>query len=163
MQTKQVKNELLTVVFSKPMPYEWSVGEYGSLFFHGIREHQRFTGIRCRQCGKVYVPPRRLCGPCYKELDELVLLPNTGTITAFSVVNYPFIDPATGEHRPVPYTYGSIRIDGADCIFSHIINETDPHKLQIGMRVRPVFKNPEEMEGNIQDIKYFELISVTSQ
>ena len=141
------------------MPYEWSIGEYGSLFFHSIREHQRFIGIRCQRCGKVYVPPRRLCGPCFEELHEIVPLPDTGTITAFTIVNYPFIDPATGEQKPIPYTYASIQIDGTDCIFSHIINETDPNKLEVGMRVRPVFKNAEEMEGNIQDIKYFEIIN----
>jgi hypothetical protein len=158
VQSKQDSNKLLAVAFSASMPYEWSIGEHGSLFFHGIRQFQKFVGIRCQACGKVYVPPRRLCGPCFKELHELVLLPDTGTITAFTVVNYPFIDPATGKQKPIPYTYACIKIDGADCIFSHIINETDPNKLQIGMRVRPVFKNTDEMEGNIQDIKFFEII-----
>jgi len=106
----------------------------------------------------VYVPPRRICGPCFRELDELVPLPNKGTLTAFSVVNYPFIDPGTGEQRPIPYTYGYIRIEGADSIFSHIINETDVSKIRVGMKVEAVFKNPEEMKGNIEDIRYFDIL-----
>lgn len=158
MNTERDYGKLLTVRFAKPMPYEWSVGKYGSRFFQEIREHQRFIGIRCPSCGKVYVPPRRICGPCFKELDELVPLPNRGTLTAFSVVNYPFIDPDTGEQRPIPYTYGYIRIEGADAIFSHIINETDVNKIQVGMKVRAVFKKPEEMKGNIQDIRYFDFV-----
>jgi uncharacterized OB-fold protein len=93
-------------------------------------------------------------------MDELVYLPPTGTITAFSIVNYPFIDPATGIERPVPYTYGYIQLDGADNIFSHIINETDENKIKVGMRVRAVFKDVHEMEGNIQDILSFEIIEV---
>jgi uncharacterized OB-fold protein len=140
------------------MPYEWSIGKYGSRFFREIREHQRFLGIRCPGCGKVRVPPRRLCGPCFRELDELVELSDTGTIAAFSVVNYPFIDPETGRQRPIPYTYGYIRIDGSDNIFSHIINETDESRIKVGMKVRAVFRKPEEMEGNIRDIRYFEII-----
>lgn len=140
------------------MPYEWSIGRFGSRFFQEIREHRRFIGIRCPKCGLVRVPPRKICGPCFVELDELVELSDSGVITAFSVVNYPFIDPATGEHRPVPYTYGYIRLDGADNIFSHLINETDVSRLAVGAKVRAVFRDPEEMQGNIKDIKYFELI-----
>jgi uncharacterized OB-fold protein len=153
--------ELLTMTSPDVgMPYEWSIGIYGSKFFQEIRAHQRFVGIRCPQCGKVRVPPRRVCGTCFRELDELVPLPPTGTIIAFTIVNYPFIDPATGLERPVPYTYGYIQLDGADNIFSHIINETDETRIKVGMRVRAVFKPAAEMQGNIQDIRHFEIIEV---
>lgn len=154
-----MRDELLTVSSGAlGMPYEWSVGLYGSRFFQEIRERRRFLGIRCPTCGKVMVPPRRICGPCFQEMHELVPLADTGTLTAFSIVNYPFIDPATGLQRPIPYTYGYIRIDGSDNIFSHIINETDPEKIRVGMKVRAVFKDPSEMEGNIEDIRYFEIV-----
>lgn len=158
MATERDYSRLLTVTWTNPMPYEWSIGKYGSRFFEEIKKHRRFIGIRCPQCGKVYMPPRRLCGPCFRELDELVVLPVTGTLTAFSIVNYPFLDPETGEQRPIPYTYGYIRIDGSDSIFSHLIHETDVNKINVGMRVRAVFKNPAEMQGNIKDIEYFEIV-----
>lgn len=157
MATERDYNQLLTVTFSSPIPYEWSIGKYGSRFFQEIREKKRFIGIRCPQCEKVYMPPRRLCGPCFKELDALVILPNTGTIMAFSVVNYPFIDPDTGVQRPIPYTYGYIKIDGSDSILSHVINETDVNKIEVGMKVRAVFKAEDKIQGNIQDIRYFEI------
>jgi hypothetical protein len=160
MTTERVHGQLLTLTFGTPMPYEWSIGRYGSLFFHEIREHQRFIGIRCANCGKVYVPPRRLCAPCFRELDELVSLPNMGTLTAFSVVNYPFPDPATGVQRPIPYTYACISIEGSDNIFNHIVNETNVEKIKVGMKVEAVFKEKDEMQGNIQDIQYFRIISL---
>ncbi|MDO9228561.1 MAG: Zn-ribbon domain-containing OB-fold protein [Syntrophales bacterium] len=158
MSTDNVQVERLESVFSCPMPYEWSIGLYGSRFFQEIKQNRRFVGIRCKGCGKVYVPPRRVCGPCFEELTELVTLSDTGVITAFSVVNYPFIDPNTGSQRPIPYTYGYIKLDGADNIFSNIINETDLSKIKVGMKVRAVFKDAAEMEGNIQDIKYFDIL-----
>lgn len=158
MTKEKDHSKLLTVTFSSPIAYEWSIGKYGSRFFQEVKEHRRFIGIRCPQCGKVYVPPRKLCGPCFKELDELIVLSNMGKITAFSIVNYPFVDPATGEKRPIPYTYGYINIDGSSSIFSHIINETDANKLRVGMKVKAVFKEKKEMQGNIQDIKYFEIV-----
>ncbi|HDP81144.1 MAG TPA: Zn-ribbon domain-containing OB-fold protein [Spirochaetes bacterium] len=158
MSTVRDYSDFLTVGFTDPMPYEWSVGKYGSAFFNEIRERKRFLGIKCPGCGLVYVPPRRVCGPCFRELTELVPLSDTGTITAFSVVNYPFIDPATGVQRPIPYTYGYIRMDGADNIFSHIINETDLDKIKVGMKVKAVFKPDGEMRGDINDILHFDIV-----
>jgi uncharacterized OB-fold protein len=158
MTTDNHQSELLQIIFTYPMPYEWSIGLYGSRFFQEIKERGRFIGIRCDGCGTVYVPPRRVCGPCFRELTELVPLSDTGVITAFSVVNYPFIDPNTGSQRPIPYTYGYIKLDGGDSIFSHIINEMDLSKIKVGMKVRAVFKDRKDMQGNIQDIKYFEII-----
>lgn len=157
MSSERDYGEFLTVQFTHPMPYEWSVGRYGSVFFREIRERRRFIGIRCPKCGQVYVPPRRVCGPCFTELSELVPLSDTGTLVAFSVVNYPFLDPATGVQRPIPYTYGYIRMDGADNIFSHIINETDVDRIKVGIKVRAVFKEDGEMKGNINDILHFDL------
>ncbi|SHL26888.1 hypothetical protein SAMN02745216_04921 [Desulfatibacillum alkenivorans DSM 16219] len=159
MTTERDYDKLLTVALDKAMPYDWSIGLHGSMFFQEIRENQRFVGIRCPQCKKVYVPPRRVCGPCYTEMDELVPLSDTGTLRAFSVVNYPFIDPNTGGQRPVPYTYGYIQMDGADNIFSHIINETDVSKIEVGMRLKAVFKPKEKMQGHITDIIHFDIIS----
>ncbi len=158
MTTDNKQVELLQIAFTHPMPYERSIGLYGSRFFQEIKERGRFIGIRCDSCGTVYVPPRRVCGPCFKELTELMPLSDTGVITAFSVVNYPFIDPNTGSQRPIPYTYGYIKLDGADSIFSHIINEMDLSKIKVGMKVRAVFKDRKGMQGNIEDIKYFDII-----
>jgi uncharacterized OB-fold protein len=149
-------SELLIGTFEKAMPYEWSVGIYGSRFFQEIRQNRRFIGIRCPKCGRVYAPPRRLCGPCFEELSELVPLSDTGILVAYTIVNYPFQDPNTGKQRPIPYTYGYIKLDGADSIFSHIINELNPSRIKVGMRVKAIFKDENDMEGNTQDIKYFE-------
>jgi uncharacterized OB-fold protein len=90
-------------------------------------------------------------------MDELVVLPNKGTIRAYSIVNYPFIDPDTGKQRPIPYTYGYIQIKGADNIFSHIINETNVEKIGVGMEVSAVFKAKEDMRGQMSDIIYFDI------
>jgi len=158
MSTGRDYSKLLTVTFSQPMPYEWSMGKWGSRFFQEIRERQSFIGIRCPKCGKIYTPPRRLCGPCFTELHELIPLSDTGVIRAFSTVNYPFLDPNTGKQRPIPYTYGYIQMDGSDSIFSHVIDEVDVSKIEVGMKVRAVFKKPEEMEGNINDIVHFTII-----
>ena len=88
------------------IPYNWAAGRYGSLFLTRLRDEGKFIGNRCPSCGKVYLPPRVVCGPCFTPPEEIVELGDTGTLVSYSVVNYPFIDPETGSRRPIPYTLG---------------------------------------------------------
>jgi uncharacterized OB-fold protein len=147
---------LLAVEDVAHMPYNWAIGVDGSQFFQAIREREVLLGIKCPRCGKVYVPPKRVCGPCFMQMDEIVELGREGGIEAVTVVNYPFVDPDTGERRPVPYIYGYIRLDGADNLFSHVIKVETGVKIKVGDRVRAVFADIKK--GRIQDIAYFEII-----
>lgn len=136
-------------------PFNYAVGMYGSKFFKALRE-QKFLGTRCSGCGKVYIPPRRVCAPCFKEMIEFIEVGPKGIILTFTILRYAFIDPETGEQKPIPYGYGFIQLDGADTMLQHYINITDESKLKIGARVEPVFAN--KPKGTIRDVKGFRLI-----
>ncbi|TAK29602.1 MAG: Zn-ribbon domain-containing OB-fold protein [Chloroflexota bacterium] len=150
------KTRLITVKADAELQYNWAVGRYGSRFFAALRDEKKILGIRCPKCGRVYCPPRQVCGPCFTKMDEWVELSDEGTLDAFSIVNYGFIDPNTGEPRPVPYTYAYVKLDGADVTLTHIVDEQDPARLQLGVRVKAVFR--EDRTGTIQDIDHFEVI-----
>jgi uncharacterized protein len=137
-------------------PFKYAVGMHGSKFFTEIRDHKRFLGIRCPRCKKVYIPPRKVCGPCFAEMDEFVEVGPGGTIGTFTILRYAFIDPETGIQKPIPYGYGFIKLDGADTLFQHYIDIHDESKVRIGARVEPVFK--EVRKGSIRDIEYFKII-----
>jgi len=137
-------------------PFRYSVGKWGSQFLHELRDHKKFLGIRCPQCKKVYVPPRQVCGPCFQKMEEMVEISDQGTLVAFTIIRFSFIDPETGITRPVPYGYGLIRLDGCDNAFQHFINIEEESKVKIGTRVRAVFN--EKRKGNLLDIKYFEVM-----
>lgn len=137
-------------------PFSWTAGVYGSKFLTELRDNKRFVGVKCPECGKVYVPPRRVCGPCYVELTELVPVSDEGEIVTYTVVSFGFVDPATGKQKPVPYGYAAIILDGSDTMLLHFVDETDPLKIRIGARVKAVFE--EERAGSILDIRHFELI-----
>lgn len=139
-------------------PFRWSADSYGSKFLTEIRDNKKFWGIKCPKCGKVYVPIRSVCGPCYTEMTELVPLSDEGTLITFSVVSFGFVDPSTGLQRPVPYGYAVIQLDGADSYLIHFIDETDPEKMKAGMRVRAVFEDDGKRTGSMLDIKHFSLI-----
>lgn len=127
----------------------------GSRFLAELRDHKKFLASRCPSCRRVYVPPRPLCGRCYAKMDEWVEVGPEGVLEAFTILRFPFIDPETGERRPVPYGYGFVRLDGADTNLQHFlrVGEKPP---RIGMRVRPVFA--EERRGTLRDILHFEEI-----
>ena len=137
-------------------PFRYAVGRYGSRFLTALRDEGKILGIRCPQCGRVYVPPRQVCGPCFQKMEEFVELNGQGTIENFTVVLFSFIDPETGTQRPVPYGYALIRMDGAYSRFIHFLEETDMKKIRVGMRVEPVLE--EKRTGSLKDIKYFRII-----
>ncbi len=138
-------------------PFRWSAGTYGSKFLTEIRDNKKLWGVKCPKCGKVYVPPRRVCGPCYVEMDELVPVSDEGQLITFTIVSFGFLDPSTGREKPVPYGYAVIQLDGADSYFLHYVDETDPTKLKAGMRVKAVFVEDGQRTGSLLDIKHFSL------
>ncbi len=137
-------------------PYAYSVGRPGSRFLVELRDNKRFMGLRCGGCKKVYIPPRSICGPCYRPIDDWVEVGPLGTLEAFTILRFPFVDPNTGEKKPVPYGYGFIKLDGAGTNLQHFIKLDGERTVEIGMRVRPVFAV--ERKGNLKDIVHFESV-----
>ncbi len=133
--------------------YYWQCGRYLSRFFTALRDQKTILGIKCRDCGRVYVPPREVCGRCFKTMDHWVDLGTEGSIYAFTVVKLPYIDPNTGEPMKVPRTDIYVKLDGADTCLMHWLDETDEKKITVGARVRAVFK--EARRGTIHDIECF--------
>lgn len=150
------RGDHLIITSDQAQPFNYAVGLHGSKFFQELKENKRIVGIKCPKCGKVYVPPRKVCGACFCENTEIVEVGPKGTIGTYTIVRYAFIDPETGKQKPVPYGYGFIRFDGADTLFQHFVELSDDRPIKIGARVEPVFA--EEMKGTIRDILYFKII-----
>ncbi|MBI5845206.1 MAG: Zn-ribbon domain-containing OB-fold protein [Deltaproteobacteria bacterium] len=144
------------ITSDQAQPFNYAVGLYGSKFFQELKDNRRIVGSKCHKCGKVYVPPRKVCGGCFCENTEFVEVGPQGTIGTYTIVRYTFIDPETGKQKPVPYGYGFIRFDGADTLFQHFVELSDDRPLKIGARVEPVFADV--MKGTIRDILYFRII-----
>ena len=156
-QTNRPKtDDVLRVPYLLQMEYEYSLGQHAIRFFHELKEHRRLMGVRCPECKRVYIPPRPVCGICYVPSDEWVEVSDEGTLIGCTVVRLPFIDPMTGQQRPVPYGFGIIQLDGASTSMFHFVDETDDAKLTVGLRVKAHFREPRE--GNMRDIVNFRLI-----
>ena len=120
----------------------------------------KIIGRKCAKCGKIYVPPRMFCSECFRPTDEWVYVKDTGKVNTV-VVSYIAADRGRlGE----PQIIAVIELDGASPGMGilHRLKGVDPEDVKnrkvFGMRVKAVWKPPEEREGAITDILYFEPI-----
>jgi uncharacterized OB-fold protein len=138
------------IVVPIQLNYRYTPGVAASRFLRHIAEGN-YVGQRCPSCKKVYVPPRGSCPTCGVPTDEEVELKQTGTITAFCIVNIPF----AGQAVECPYVSATIQLDGADIGFYHLIQEIPYDQIHIGMRVEAVWKPREEWGTTTESIAYF--------
>lgn len=135
------------------LPYTWSVGETGSRFLIALRDEQKILGNRCSNCDKVYVPPRKNCGFCFKEIGEndWVELGTEGIVKSYTVVHF------ESPLQPIkpPFAYALIQLDGADVSLMHLIKD-NLDRLENGARVKAKFAD--NRKGDILDIERFEII-----
>src|SRR5579859_2322684 len=96
----------------------------------------RLLGRRCPACGKVYIPSRLTCPADGVPTDTEVELPDTGTVTTFSVVNVAY----PGQRVTPPYVAAAVLLDGADIAFQHLVLGCPPGEVRMGMRVRAVWR-----------------------
>ncbi len=131
--------------------YQHSASAEESRYLRGLQQG-KIIGQRCPACGKVYVPPRGACPVDGVPTTTDVELPDVGTVTTFCIVNVPF----QGQRVPSPYVAASVLLDGADIAFQHLILGCDPAAVRMGMRVRAVWKPPQEWGTTSENIDHFE-------
>ena len=133
------------------LEYNYTPGTARSRFLRGLEEG-RILGERCSRCGKVYVGGGS--GACPRDgvpCDEVVELPDRGTITTFCVVNVPF----AGATVEIPYVSAAILLDGADIPLNALIQEVSVEEISMGMRVQAVWVEPGERKASMDTIRYF--------
>ena len=130
--------------------YQHTASAAESAYLRGLAEG-RLIGQRCPACRKVYIPSRGVCPADGVPADEAVELPDTGTVTTFSIVNvgYP------GQKVAPPYVAAAVLLDGADIAFQHLILGCDPADVHLGLRVRAVWRPRAEWDTTAETISHF--------
>ncbi|MFC1999315.1 Zn-ribbon domain-containing OB-fold protein [Chloroflexota bacterium] len=149
--------EYINIPIPMRIPYAYDAGLYVSGFLQEIRDNERIYANKCPECGRFLLPPRIMCGRCSVRMGEWIEQGHKGTLVSFGVTIEPQLDVTTGENKEVPFTTAGIQLDGGAAIL-HFLDETDPSKLELGMRVQAVFKPKEERQGLITDILHFTVI-----
>jgi uncharacterized protein len=130
--------------------YQHTASPAESTYLRGLAEG-RLIGQRCPACGLVYIPSRGTCPADGVATDAQVELPDTGTVTTFSVVNVAY----PGQHITPPYVAAAILLDRADIAFHHLILGCDPAQVRMGMRVKAVWKPRAEWGSTADTISHF--------
>jgi uncharacterized OB-fold protein len=130
--------------------YQHTASAAESAYLRGLAEG-RLIGQRCPACGKVYIPSRGVCPADGVPADSQIELPDTGTVTTFSIVRvgYP------GQRVSPPYVAAAVLLDGADIAFQHLILGCDPADVHLGLRVRAVWRPRPEWDTTAETISHF--------
>ncbi len=148
LNEEQKMREAVSVVEgSLSIAYRWHCGAALSRFYDGLQYEGRFYGTKCSSCGGVQVPPKLYCGRCFATAFDFVALPDTGVVESYTTVHLAF----PGQPAKPPYTYGYIKLDGANTHFYHLLEEG----ISVGDRVKAVWKPAEQRKGAMADIVYF--------
>lgn len=146
------EGKVLYTTWYPKLRYAWDAGVAIGRYLAELKEG-RIVGRKCRKCRRIVVPPRMFCEHCFRPSDEWVYLKDTGTVLTFSIC-YVTWDMVRIKEPQIPAV---IQIDGASkgMGIMHLLGEVNPDEVKIGMRVKAVWKPPEERIGAITDILYF--------
>ena len=134
--------------------FEFWVGLYLDKFYDAL-ENKKIIGNKCPKCGKVFVPPRKVCGECNTIIpleENWVDLPDTGTLKNFTITHYKVNDRGVRKVKK-PQIIGMINIDGSDTHIVYRLLNIEPEDLKIGMKVKIEWE--EKTNGAPSDIKGF--------
>lgn len=134
--------------------FSFWVGRYMDKFYDAL-ESKKIIGNSCPKCGKVFVPPRKICGGCNEEiaLDEnWVDLPDTGTLVNYTITSYKVSD-RTARKGKNDRIVGIVQIDGSDTAIIYPLLNMEPDVVKIGMKLNVVWE--EKLKGHPSDIKGF--------
>ncbi len=112
-------------------------------FFDRAREGQ-LTGIRCRKCGELEIPPRELCPACHERAWEPVPLAGEGTIASFTVIR---VAPRAYA-ADAPYAIAAVKLKEGVSLLGRIV-DVPLEKVAIGLpvRFRPIVRDTQTAIG----------------
>jgi len=132
--------------------YQYMIDGRGMKLLVDSMKEKKIRGIKCSNCGTVYVHGPTFCRKCYIDCDEVVEVQDTGEVMSFAV------EMADVRGNPVEdyKLTAMIKLDGADTWIIGTITGIDWKDARIGMRVKTIWVD--EPVGSLSDIDRFEAI-----
>ncbi|MFX1574835.1 MAG: Zn-ribbon domain-containing OB-fold protein [Promethearchaeota archaeon] len=103
---------------------------------------KKLMGSKCKDCGEIYVPVRKLCTKCNKANMEWVKMSGKGKVAGFTsiTVGTPFFV-EKGYDRNKPYCFSVIKLEEGPMVSGQLIgvNESKPETINVEMPVKATF------------------------
>lgn len=150
-EKKDPNAERVNIMYSPVnLDYRFTASDHTSRFLESIKNGQ-FIGSQVSEGSPVYVPPRPVCPETGLKAERLVELPDTGKVHWYTIVHIPIPD---NPIKP-PFVVANILLDGADITFLHLISGCENEDIEIGMRVKAVWKPEAERTHSPANIHFF--------
>ena len=147
-QERIVANAVVPLDFT----YNYRVGQYVERYIKGLGQ-KKIMGVKCPGDASVVVPPRKYCGRCNAIMDEWVEVGPEGTVENFTV-GHVNLNRGAVEKADTEYVIALIKLDGATSLLPARVQGVSPTNVEVGMRVKAVFKDP--AEDSLEDLSHFE-------
>lgn len=98
-------------------------------------QRYRLEAAACTGCGKVYYPPRRVCGACGGREFEATTLPLRGVVKTFTHIQ----NAATSFTHQIPLIIGIVELENGVRITAQLA-DVEPEDLRADMPVRLEFR-----------------------
>lgn len=109
-------------------------------------QNKKLMGSKCKDCGTLYAPVRKLCTKCNSLNMEWVEMSGKGELAAFTCITVGtpyFIE--KGYDRNKPYCFSVIKLEEGPMVSAQLVgvNESKPDTINIGMPVKVKFLETE--------------------
>ena len=113
--------------------------------FYNFMNEGKVMGAKCRNCGKIMLPPRPICMQCYSENLEWIEIGKRGRLLTYTIIH---VAPPQFQHL-TPYAVGIVELENG-LKLPGMIKNVDFDKIKIGMEleieVEPVRKEEEQQK-----------------
>lgn len=149
--THHIGREFVEVIVPLDFNYNIRVGKPIEEYLRGMGE-KKIMGSRCSECGKVVVPPRKVCSVSCGDM-EIVEVPQTGIVQNYTVAHVK-MNKGLLEPLEEPIMLALVQLDGTQSLLPAEIRGVKPEDLKVGLKVRAVWKDAPE--GTYSDLDHFE-------
>ena len=109
-------------------------------------QNKKLMGSKCKDCGEMYVPIRKLCTKCNSTNMEWMEMSGEGKLAAFTsiTVGTPFFI-KKGYDRKKPYCFSVVTLNEGPMISAQLVgvDESKPETIEIGIPVKVKFLESE--------------------
>ena len=138
--------------------YRWKTERFMDRYLQGLKE-RKLLGLRCADCGTVYLPPMPICTRCHSAMrlerdEDWIPVSQQGTVITYTV-SYTDVSPGglrdlSPEERRI---FALIQPDSVDTHLLVELKDCDEDEVQVGMRVQAVWVD--EPQGALADLAHY--------
>ncbi|MCK5563360.1 Zn-ribbon domain-containing OB-fold protein [Candidatus Bathyarchaeota archaeon] len=125
--------------------------------FYKLIAEGKLMAAKCRQCGKLFVPPRPMCTDCYSKDLEWTQLKGEGELLTYTIIH---VSPKQFESM-VPYAVGIVKLTEGPKL-PGMICDIEPDKISVGMKLKVDFNTTLPSKWPRWPRYYFKPSDVTS-